>query len=61
MCAVKEAGGLTIAQDPATAEHPVMPNAAIDAGVVDEVLNAEYIGRRLAELGVRKKLSKEAR
>ena len=49
MRAVKEAGGLTIAQDPASAESPVMPQAAIDAGAVDEVLGAEKIGRLLVE------------
>jgi len=48
---IKEHGGLTIAQDPATAEYPVMPKAAIDAGVVDEVLGLEQIGKRLIELG----------
>ncbi|MEW6367606.1 MAG: chemotaxis protein CheB [Acidobacteriota bacterium] len=49
--AVKEAGGLTIVQDPASAEYPVMPQAAIDAGAVDEVLTLEEIGPRLAKLG----------
>jgi two-component system chemotaxis response regulator CheB len=51
--AVKAAGGLTIAQDPATAEYPLMPRAAIDTGAVDEVLQVEEIGRRLVELGRR--------
>lgn len=50
MRAVWEAGGLTIAQEPASAEYPVMPKAAIDAGVVNEVLSAENIGKRLANL-----------
>ena len=49
--AVKEAGGLTIAQDPASAATTVMPQAAIDAGGVDEVLQIEEIGQRLIELG----------
>lgn len=49
LLAIKTAGGLTIAQDPASAEIPVMPQAAIDAGAVDEVLSAKEIGRRLAE------------
>ena len=52
MCAVKAAGGLTIAQDPASAETPVMPQAAIDAGAVDEVLRTDEVGPRLAALGV---------
>ncbi len=50
MRAVREAGGLTIAQDPADAESPVMPQAAIDAGAVMEVLKAGEIGRFLAGL-----------
>ncbi len=53
MRAVKAAGGLTIAQDPAGAEHPVMPQAAIDAGAVDEVLPPEKIRERLIEIGIR--------
>jgi two-component system, chemotaxis family, CheB/CheR fusion protein len=35
---IKERGGLTIAQDPITAEHGGMPNAAIATGMVDWVL-----------------------
>jgi two-component system chemotaxis response regulator CheB len=54
MRAVREAGGFTIAQDPASAQTPVMPQAAIDAGVVDEVLGLEQIGKRLVELGSRR-------
>lgn len=56
MGAVKAAGGLTIAQDPADADSQTMPRAAIAAGAVDEVLRAEEIGRLLAELG-RKRMS----
>ncbi|MDO9043521.1 MAG: chemotaxis protein CheB [Desulfocapsaceae bacterium] len=51
MLKIKEAGGLTIALDPATAEYPVMPQAAIDSGAADEVLSAEEIGLRLVKLG----------
>jgi len=50
MRAVRAAGGLTIAQDPAGAESPAMPQAAIDAGAVLEVLTTGEIGRRLAGL-----------
>ena len=49
--AVKAAGGLTIAQDPASARMPVMPQAAIDTGAVDVVLTPEEIGLLIAELG----------
>lgn len=54
--AVKEAGGLAIVQDPASAEHPVMPQAAIDSGAAGEILSAQDIGIRLAELCAREKL-----
>jgi two-component system chemotaxis response regulator CheB len=50
MLEVKKAGGFTIAQDPKSAQHNVMPKAAIDAGAVDEVLKAEEIGLLLAGL-----------
>jgi len=50
MRAVKSAGGLTIAQNPAGAGSPAMPRAAIDAGAVAEVLGMEEIGRRLVEI-----------
>ncbi|MBA4370171.1 MAG: chemotaxis protein CheB [Coriobacteriaceae bacterium] len=56
MRSVKAAGGFTIAQDPADAESRVMPQAAIDAGVVDEVLSAKEIGQLLAEFGAIEKL-----
>ena len=52
--AVKEAGGLTIAQDPGTAKTPVMPQAAIDTGAVDKVMHTEKIGQWLALFDVRK-------
>ncbi len=51
MRAVKEAGGLAIVQEPASATTPVMPQAVIDAGAVDEVLELKEIGQRLIELG----------
>ncbi|MBN2437458.1 MAG: chemotaxis protein CheB [Deltaproteobacteria bacterium] len=53
MRVVREAGGFTIAQDPSRAYTPFMPQAAIDAGIVDEVLGLEEIGQRLVELGSR--------
>jgi len=44
---IKEYGGLTIVQDPLTAEYPVMPKAAIDAGAADKILPIEDIGELL--------------
>jgi two-component system chemotaxis response regulator CheB len=48
---IKENGGMTIVQDPATAKFPVMPSAALDETEVDYVLNIGEIGRFLAEIG----------
>ncbi len=47
---VKEAGGMTIAQDPASAEFKVMPLAAVRTGSVDLVLDLQNIGPALVEL-----------
>ncbi len=41
--ALKAAGGLSIVQTPQTAEYSSMPQSAIDAGVVDKVMNLENI------------------
>lgn len=48
---IKERGGMTIVQDPATAEQPIMPRAAIEATQVDYVLGLEEIGEKLIQLG----------
>lgn len=48
--AVKEAGGIILVQDPAEAEHPAMPTAAISTDVVDFVLPLRQLAERLAEL-----------
>jgi two-component system chemotaxis response regulator CheB len=47
---VKLHGGVTIAQDPATAARREMPAAAIATGAVDHVLSLEDIGPKLGEL-----------
>jgi two-component system, chemotaxis family, protein-glutamate methylesterase/glutaminase len=51
--AIRRAGGVTIAQDPATAEYRVMPQAAIDSGCVDLVLPLNAIGETLSQLFTR--------
>ena len=49
--AVKDAGGVTLAQDPETAERPEMPLGAIGSGAVDMVLPIERIAEELNRLG----------
>jgi len=48
---IREFGGLTLVQDPATAERPEMPAAAVAAGVADRVLPLDGIAAALARLG----------
>lgn len=47
---IKAAGGVTIAQAPASAKYDGMPRAAIATGAVDLVLPPSAIGPKLAEL-----------
>jgi two-component system chemotaxis response regulator CheB len=47
---VKRRGGVTIVQDPETAERREMPEAAIATGAADHVLALEAIGPKLMEL-----------
>jgi len=49
MKAVKELGGLALAQDPSTAGHDSMPRHAIATGVVDDILKVEAMPARLLE------------
>jgi two-component system chemotaxis response regulator CheB len=48
---VKQRGGLTLAQDPLTAERREMPDAAIATGAVDRVITVEQIGIVLNDIG----------
>lgn len=47
---IKAAGGLTFAQDDASAQYPDMPRNAVASGAVDLVLPPREIGARLATL-----------
>ena len=47
---IKEFGGYAVVQDPATAESPPMPKAAIAGAKVDRVLPLEQIGPFLVKL-----------
>ena len=48
--AIREAGGTTVAQDPASAEFRVMPQAAIDTGCVDVVVPISQMGSAIMKL-----------
>jgi two-component system chemotaxis response regulator CheB len=50
MARIKEQGGLAIVQDPATAESSQMPEAAIAATRIDQVLPLSEIARFLGKL-----------
>lgn len=50
MCAIHDAGGTTIAEDPESALEGAMPRNAIEAHGVSEVLPLEAISARLLEL-----------
>ena len=50
LAAIKNEGGITFAQDSATAKYDGMPNSAVAAGVVDFVLSPEAIARELVRI-----------
>ena len=43
IAAIKNSGGMTVVQNPASAEMAVMPNAALATGYVDHILELEQI------------------
>jgi chemotaxis response regulator CheB len=47
LCGIREVGGSTIAQLPASAKQPDMPNSAIASGCIDYVLAPEHIAARI--------------
>ncbi|HEV7890047.1 MAG TPA: chemotaxis protein CheB [Pyrinomonadaceae bacterium] len=47
---IREEGGVSIAQDPSDAEHPMMPYNAIETGSVDFILPAASIPDKLVSL-----------
>ena len=50
LAAIKAGGGRTVAQDKATCTVYGMPKAAVEMGVVDEVLPLDQIGRSVTRL-----------
>ncbi len=53
LCAIREAGGITIAQRPETASQPGMPGNAISSGCIDFILSPEEIGEKIAVIAAR--------
>jgi len=49
LCAIKEQGGLTLVQEPATAKFDSMPKSVIDAGFADIVAPAEELSARIID------------
>jgi chemotaxis methyl-accepting protein methylase len=47
--AIKEKGGLTLVQDPASAQADSMPRSAIEAAVADIVATPEHLPQRIAD------------
>jgi chemotaxis response regulator CheB len=50
LCAIKEVGGITIAQRLDTAGQPDMPKSAIASGCIDFVLAPEDIARQIVRI-----------
>ena len=50
LCGIKEVGGITIAQKPETAEHPDMPESAIESGCIDFILSPGDIGKKIIQI-----------
>lgn len=50
LCAIRDVGGTTIAQLPASAGQPDMPDSAIASGCVDFILAPEQIGDQIMKI-----------
>jgi chemotaxis response regulator CheB len=50
LCGIREVGGITIAQKPATATQPEMPESAIESGCIDFVLAPEDIAKEIVRI-----------
>ena len=53
LCGIRDAGGITIAQQPDTADAPDMPASAIASGCVDFILSPEAIAAKIIEIAGR--------
>jgi len=50
LCDIRAAGGITIAQQPETADIPDMPNSAIASGCIDFILSPENIAAEIVTI-----------
>ena len=50
LCAIRDVGGVSIAQNLETAEQPAMPESAIASGFVDFILSPEGIAAEIAQI-----------
>jgi two-component system chemotaxis response regulator CheB len=55
LCGIKQAGGITIAQKPETAQQPDMPESAIASGCIDFILSPEDIAKEIIRIAKRQK------
>jgi chemotaxis response regulator CheB len=53
LCGIRDAGGITIAQKPDTADIPEMPASAIASGCVDFILSPEEIAAKIISIARR--------
>ncbi len=52
LSAIKETGGITIDQKPATAKQPDMPESAIESGYIDFILSPEEIAKKILQIAM---------
>jgi chemotaxis response regulator CheB len=50
LCGIREAGGITLAQKPETADQPDMPKSAIASGCIDFILSPEDIAKEIIRI-----------
>ena len=50
LCGIQEVGGITIAQKPATASVPEMPESAVASGCIDFILSPEEIAIQIRKI-----------
>ena len=59
LCGIREVGGITIAQKPATAAQPDMPETAIESGCIDFILTPEKIAKEIVKIALEESDNKD--